>query len=74
LPEVFIGKTIRELDVRAKFLVTIIAMKKRLGGITGISEIPSPDSRLEEGDILIIVGKKNDVERFRLWEMEQENE
>jgi len=66
LPENFTGKTIRELNVRANFGVTIIAIKKRFGMITGISEIPSPDHRLEEGDILIIVGKETDVDHFKL--------
>lgn len=65
LPESFINKSIRELDIRAKYNITIIAIKKRLGGITGISEVPSANSRFEEGDILIIVGKEKDVEDFK---------
>ncbi|MFX0139140.1 MAG: chloride channel protein, partial [Candidatus Hodarchaeota archaeon] len=65
LPKNFIGKTLKELDIRAKYSITIIAVKKRMGGITGISEIPSPDRMYEDGDILIIVGKENDVERFK---------
>ena len=65
LPKYFIGKTIKELDIRAKYSVTIIAIKKRMGAITGISEIPLPESILEDGDILIIVGKMKDVERFK---------
>ncbi|MBD3287717.1 CBS domain-containing protein [candidate division KSB1 bacterium] len=65
LPESFSNKTIRELDIRANYGITIIAIKKRLGAITGISEIPSSNSKLEDGDILIIVGKENDVETFK---------
>ncbi len=65
LPEIFEQKSIRELDIRAKYGITIIAIKKQFGGITGISEVPSSNSKLEEGDILIIVGKEIDVEKFK---------
>ena len=68
LPKGFEGKTIKELDIRAKYGVTVVAIKKYSGTITGISEIPSPDTVFEEGDILIIVGKTNDVERVKLEE------
>jgi len=68
LPKGFEGKTIKELDIRAKYGVTVIAIKKHTVTITGISEIPSPDSVFEEGDILIIVGKTNDVESVKLEE------
>lgn len=70
LPINFVGKTIKDLNIRAKYHVTIIAVKKRMGGITGISEIPSADSIFEDGDILIIIGKEDDVERFKREEIE----
>ena len=60
-----VGRTIRELDIRAKFNLTIIAIKKRMGSITGIHEIPSPDSIFAENDILVVVGKDTDVEKFK---------
>ena len=54
----------------AKYNINVIAVKKRMGGITGISEIPSPNHIFEDGDILIIVGKRDDVERFKVEESE----
>jgi CIC family chloride channel protein len=65
LPEEFIGKTISELDIRAKYNITIVGVKKRAGKMTGMSEIPSPETLFEEGDILIVVGKGSDIKSFR---------
>jgi len=65
LPDIFIGKTIGELDIRAKDGVNIIAIKKKMGKVTEISEIPSPRTSFEEGDILIVIGKEQDLEKFK---------
>ena len=59
------GKTIRELDIRARFNITILAIKKYGGGMTNINEIPSPESKLKAHDILVVVGKESDVENFK---------
>ncbi|MBN2013448.1 chloride channel protein [candidate division KSB1 bacterium] len=66
----FNGKTISELDIRAKFHVTVIAIKKNNGGMTRMNEIPSPNSKLDEHDILVVVGKIPDVEKFKRAEFE----
>ena len=76
VPVVFIGKSIKTLDIRAKYKTNILAVKKKLSDIGLTSELPDPDRIFEEGDILIIAGKQDDLGRFRkiaLKSTEQEN-
>lgn len=63
--EGFIGKSIKELDIRAKYEVNILAVKKKLSEIGLTSELPDPDRIFEAGDILVVAGKQDDLGRFR---------
>jgi len=74
-PRSFEGKTIRETEARSRYGVHIIAIKRRVpvmdgrGEITGYEErvlvAPSPDTEILSGDLLVVIGKVEDVERFR---------
>jgi trk system potassium uptake protein TrkA len=55
-----IGKNLRELNLRAKFNITVIAIIS--GGKVSIS--PSPDQTIKEGDILVVIGENKDLDRF----------
>lgn len=55
------GKTLIDLDVRARFGVNIVAIKE--GGEINVS--PRADQIVQEGDILIVIGADEDIERFR---------
>lgn len=54
------GKSIVELNIRAYYDISIIAIKR------GKDLLISPDSNknIEIGDILIIIGNDNDLDRF----------
>ncbi len=60
LPKKMIGRNLRELDIRARFKVSVIAII-RSGDII-IS--PSPDEFLQEEDILVTIGTRNDLAKF----------
>jgi trk system potassium uptake protein len=60
IPEKMTGKSLRELDLRAKFSLTVIAI--RHGDDISIS--PSPDKIIEKGDILVVIGENQKLERF----------
>jgi CIC family chloride channel protein len=64
-PESFIGKSIKDLDIRAKSKVNILAVKKKLSEIGLTSELPDPDRIFEPGDILVVAGKQDDLVQFR---------
>ncbi len=57
-----LGKNLKELDVRAKFGCNVMAIKRG----TRMNISPTADDRLEEGDILIIVGQRNDLTKLEL--------
>ncbi|MFZ5518269.1 MAG: chloride channel protein [Candidatus Zhuqueibacterota bacterium] len=65
VPDDFIGRTLKELNIRAAHRVTILAVKKKLSDLALTSEIPNPERVFEKGDILIVAGKDEDVERIR---------
>ena len=52
-PTSWIGKTLIELDLRAKYEITVLAIKT---GKT-IKVTPSPEEELKDGSILVIIGE-----------------
>lgn len=51
------GKTIAELNLRSKYGISIMALKR--GAKIDVS--PNPDEEIKEGDILLIIGNTNDL-------------
>ncbi|MGG1397408.1 TrkA family potassium uptake protein [Bacillus salipaludis] len=56
-----IGKSLRELDIRAKFKLSVIAINS--DGKMNIS--PLPDYVIRSNDILIVLGEKKDLKKFQ---------
>jgi len=59
-PKNFVGKTVRELDLRKNYnilLVTLIKNKKVVG-------VPDPDLKIEKDDELLIFGKDKDIKKI----------
>jgi len=63
VPSNGIGRTIRELDARARFGVTVLAIQKRDEVEMGFRPA-SPDQRLSQGDVMMIAGRPGDVRSF----------
>jgi len=70
--ELFVGKTLRALDFRATYGVNVIAIQKRVTFIKDTGEadfrmefddLPNPDDKIESGDILIVVGSPENIEK-----------
>jgi trk system potassium uptake protein TrkA len=71
LPTTFIGKTVLEVDVRKNYNLNIVTLiRKRLKrNVLGIHKVTyacegvvHPDTRFEEGDILVVFGTNADVQ------------
>ncbi len=62
IPEKWIGKTITELNIRAKYRINILAIKR--GSELNIS--PNPTSVFEDGDIVSIMGKDTDLKALKV--------
>lgn len=55
-PEMFVGKTLREIDLRARHGLTLIAIKRTTNGIVTTDVSPSADERIQAGDAVALVG------------------
>ncbi len=73
VPKSFISKNIRELRLRESFKLNIVAIKKKKPQINSLGErifedymehVPAPDDPLVETDILMVIGKDEDIEKF----------
>lgn len=54
------GKTLVDLDIRARYGITILAIKK--GEEINIS--PDPDFEISKSDLMIVIGHNNEIKRF----------
>ena len=60
LPSQMVGKSLKELNIRVEFNLTVIAIKTQ--GVVNIS--PSPDEIIHDGDVLVMIGENRDLHRF----------
>lgn len=73
-PEVVVGKTLRESRLRSDFGVNVVAIRRKVpfvreNGETDFTEewnvTPSPDERIEDGDVLVVIGAKEKIKMLR---------
>ena len=71
----FLGKTLKELDIRHQFGVNVIAIQKKMTKIGDdgkvihsieMNDLPGPQDLIEEGDVLVVVGEENDIQNLAL--------
>jgi trk system potassium uptake protein len=66
-PRGVLGKTLMELQLRRAFGVNLVAIRRPAPGEEGGPDkitIPGPDTTPEKEDILMLVGKNRDIDRF----------
>ena len=56
-PNKWVCKTLIELNLRAKYEITILAVKNG----DKINVIPSPGEELQENSILVVIGKNSNI-------------
>jgi|HubBroStandDraft_6_1064221.scaffolds.fasta_scaffold13558_2 CIC family chloride channel protein len=57
------GKTLRQLDPRARFSITVLAVQDANNPDSGFAPI-TPDRPLKEGDELVAAGRSQDIRQF----------
>lgn len=62
-PQAFIGKTLRELNLRAKYNVYVIAIKEIVP--ENFILVPPADFVIKDSDILIMLGRSQDIKRIK---------
>jgi len=69
VPESFVGKTLREIGLRHRFHVTVIAVKRAVVNQDGEStedvSAPDADAALAADETLLIIGRTKDLEKFQ---------
>ncbi|MEO6348430.1 MAG: TrkA family potassium uptake protein [Aquaticitalea sp.] len=70
IPQSFVGQTLEELDIRARFNLNVITFLRRkekknmLGVITSVMEVvgvPSPETKVEKEDIMVVFGLNDKI-------------
>ncbi|MEA3561011.1 MAG: TrkA family potassium uptake protein [Candidatus Omnitrophota bacterium] len=73
-PKEFIGNSLKQLEVRVKYGITIIAIRRKEPRVTeeGKSEVkqavnilPEADYVIKKDDVMIIIGSNKDIERLK---------
>jgi trk system potassium uptake protein TrkA len=72
-PAALLGRELMKLDLRRKFRINIIAVKRTELGVDEMGNpqkqetvlFPEPGTVLQERDVLLIVGKNEDIENFK---------
>lgn len=64
-PPEFVGRTLRDLALRNKLNVQLVAIQHTDGAKTSINIIPKADDVLQATDLLILLGEDHDLDRIR---------
>jgi trk system potassium uptake protein TrkA len=73
-PKCLNGKKLIDSDIRNKFGLNVVAIRKKQPFITDSGDTdfketlnisPDPDDIIEEGDSLVIIGENNNIEKFK---------
>jgi trk system potassium uptake protein TrkA len=62
-PNSFLGKTIRELGLRAKYSIEVIAVRDVLS--ESVHMVPQADFVIKDGEILVVIGKEKDINKIK---------
>lgn len=63
-PEPFIGHTLRDLELRPKYGLTLIAIKRRVDGNETTNVSPSAEDVIARGDVLVLLGSNAKLSNF----------
>ncbi len=72
-PKAFFGKTLKELGLRERQKVNVIAIKRKIPIVTekgtpdfkeDVNIAPGPDDEIAEGDILVLLGRYEDLTKI----------
>ncbi len=69
-PKEVVGRTLRELDLRQRFRVNLVAIKRMAADSNGVRSlqefkaVPKPEDVIEASDVLVVAGSVLDLARF----------
>jgi trk system potassium uptake protein TrkA len=63
-PRGALGKTLLELNLRKSYGLNLVAIRRQTPEGKEQIAIPGPDTRLSENEVVMLVGRNKDIERF----------
>jgi trk system potassium uptake protein TrkA len=64
-PASWVGKSIGDLNVRRKYDVNVVAIRRGIGTAEeSINDLPRPDDVIESEDVLVLIGGDADIQRL----------
>ncbi len=63
-PGAFLDRSLRQLDMRATYDVQVILIRRKNLEEEAVSLVPHPEDRLKRGDRLVVVGKKDALQKL----------
>jgi trk system potassium uptake protein TrkA len=65
VPPALAGRTVAETGIRSRYGVSVLAVKRRTREGLERRFVPGSDDRFESGDVLIVLGTEEAIERLR---------
>lgn len=65
VPKTFIGKSIREINIRAVYQVDVISIRQKNINKNSVQAFPDPNYKFNDEDYIIIAGAKEKLERVK---------
>jgi trk system potassium uptake protein len=62
-PNSFLGKTIRDLGLRAKYHIEVIAIRDVISD--NVHMVPQADFVIKDGEVLVVIGKEADIRKIK---------
>ncbi len=60
-PKTFVGKSIKQLNIRTIYGVDVLSIKTQVNGEAKINAIPSPDYVIKKEDTLVVAGEIKNI-------------
>ena len=64
-PTEFVDKSIVDINLRKKYGVTVLEVSRTIGDEDEVTTLPPPDFVFHKGDIIVVIGDKSRIEKFR---------
>jgi trk system potassium uptake protein TrkA len=62
-PNSFLGKSLAQLQLRSRYHIEVIAIRDIVSD--KVAMIPGADFVIKDGDVLVVVGKDNDIQQIK---------
>lgn len=63
-PPEFVGKTLKQVELRPRFGLTLVAVKRQDGGTEVTNIAPGADEMIRPGDVLALLGSTTDLKKL----------